>query len=206
MSESMAPLLIDLPTQLLGERVLVRPYQPGDGQALWEAVEESREHILPWLPWGDTHKSPADSEAFVRRNQGRWILREDLPLSIWEKTSGKYLGGSGLHRIDWEVPSFEIGYWLRRSATGQGYMTETVWLICRLAFETLKANRVFIRCATGNLNSAAIPPRLGFQHEGTLRNSVRNASGELCDMMMFAMTPDGYERLRSERQDSTVQT
>ena len=64
MAETVNPILLDLPEQLVGERVLVRPYRPGDGGALWEAVEESREHILPWLPWGDTHKTRADSEAF----------------------------------------------------------------------------------------------------------------------------------------------
>src|SRR5579871_5116998 len=92
------PILLDLPEELCGERVLIRPYRAGDGGALWEAVEESREHIRPWLPWGDTHASPDDSEAFVRRSLAKWILREDLPLSIWERETGRFLGGSGLHR------------------------------------------------------------------------------------------------------------
>jgi RimJ/RimL family protein N-acetyltransferase len=199
MAESPNPIMVDIPSELVGERVRIRPYRTGDGAALWEAVEESREHILPWLPWGDTHKSPADSEAFVRRNEGRWILREDLPLSIWDRSTGRYLGGSGLHRIDWAVPSFEIGYWLRKSAEGHGYMTEAVWLITSMAFETLKANRVFIRCATRNHRSASIPPRLGFVHEGTLVNSLRDARGDLCDIMMFAMTPKCYDYVKSER-------
>lgn len=199
MSETVSPILRDLPTELIGERVIVRPYRPGDGQAVWEAVEESREHILPWLPWGDTHRSPSDSEAFVRRSYARWLTREDLSLSIWHRKSGTYLGGSGLHRMNWDVPSFEIGYWLRRSAVGQGYMTEAVRLICGMAFETLGANRVFIRAATANHRSAAIPPRLGFTLEGTLRSSTRNTRGELCDMLMFAMTPAEYaQRLRGK--------
>ncbi len=186
------PILQELPDELLGERVRVRPYYAGDGAALWEAVEESREHILPWLPWGDTHKSPEDSEAYVRKCQARWLLREDLPLGLWERATGRFLGGSGLHRIDWDVPSFEIGYWLRRSAVGHGYMTEAVRLMCGLAFETLSANRLFIRCAAANQRSAAIPRRLGFVLEGTLRNDKRNTAGELYDMLFFGMTPEDY--------------
>jgi RimJ/RimL family protein N-acetyltransferase len=199
MPNDVQPILVDLPEQLLGERVLVRPFRPGDGQALWEAVEESREHLLPWLPWGDTHRSPADSEAFARKNHARWITREDLPVAIWERATGTFLGGSGLHRIEWDVPSFEIGYWLRRSAVGHGYMTDAVRLLCQLAFETLNANRVFIRVAVGNHRSAAIPPRLGFVCEGTFRNSKRNTRGELCDMLVFAMTPEDYDRMREAR-------
>ena len=191
-------ILIDIPSQLVGQRVIVRPYRPGDGTALWDAVEESREHILPWLPWGPSHKSPDDSEAFVRKCHAKWLLREDMPMGVWDRTGEKYLGGSGLHRIEWGVPSFEIGYWLRKSAQGRGYMTEAVWLITQLAFETLKAQRVFIRAAAGNYRSAAIPPRLGFIHEGTLRNSARNANNELCDMLMFAMTPGEYENRSAE--------
>ncbi len=40
------PILLDLPDEICGERVLVRPYRFGDGRALFEAVEESRDHIL----------------------------------------------------------------------------------------------------------------------------------------------------------------
>lgn len=192
MSAASPPILIELPDQLLGERVLVRPYRAGDGAALWEAVTESREHILPWLSWADTHGLPTDSEAFVRKWHAKWLLREELAVGIWERSTGRYLGGSGLHRTQWDVPSFEIGYWLRHSAEGQGYMTEAVRLLCHLTFETLAANRVFIRVASGNHRSAAIPRRLGFVQEATLRNDTRDARGELRDMLVFAMTPQDY--------------
>jgi RimJ/RimL family protein N-acetyltransferase len=187
--------LREVPNELVGERVIVRPYRPGDGAQLWEAVEESREHLLPWLPWGDTHKSPSDSEEFARKMEAKWLLREDMPAGIWERATGRYLGGTGLHRIDWEVPSFEIGYWLRKSAVGNGFMTEAVRLLCALAFETLGANRVHIQAAAGNLKSAAIPPRLGFVLESTQRNAKRISTGELVDMLVFAMTPTEYKEV-----------
>jgi len=192
MSNDIPPILRDLPSELIGERVLLRPYRAGDGQALWEAVDESREHILPWMPWGDQHSSPRDSEALVRKWQASWLLREDLALGVWERATGRYLGGSGLHRIDWEVPSFEIGYWLRRTAVGHGYMTETAWMLCRFAFEQLSAQRVFIRCGAGNHRSTAIPTRLGFVPEGRMRNANRDTNGALYDMLVFGMTPEDY--------------
>jgi ribosomal-protein-serine acetyltransferase len=48
--------LIPLFEELRGERVLVRPYQESDAQALFEAVAESRDHLRPWLPFADTHQ------------------------------------------------------------------------------------------------------------------------------------------------------
>jgi len=186
------PILRDLPEELSGERVRLRPYRAGDGMALWEAVEESREHLQPWRPWEDHPVSPDETEAFVRHEMVKWILREYLPMSLWEKETGKYLGGVGLYHIRWEVPSFQIGYWLRASAEGKGYMTEAVRLLCDCAFQTLEAQRVEIRCDTRNARSAAIPRRLGFMHDATLQNQSRNSQGELRDDFVFSMTPDRY--------------
>ncbi len=186
------PILRDLPDELIGERILIRPPRPGDGAAIFEAVEESRAEISPWLPWAAKTLAPSDSEQAARRGAARWLLREDLMVGIWDRETGRYLGGSGLHRIDWTVPSFEIGYWLRVSAWGQGYVTEAVQVLCRFAFETLGANRVEIRCDPENTRSSAVPKRLGFRQEAHLRNDVRDGAGALRGTLIFALTPDDY--------------
>lgn len=110
---SQLPVLIPLPDELVGPRVTVRPYREEDAPALWEAVEESREHLAPWLPWVGSYRSPEDAVAFTRRARARWLLREDLPVGIFELASGRLLGASGLHRINWELRT-------SRSATGSG--------------------------------------------------------------------------------------
>ncbi|WP_084178970.1 GNAT family N-acetyltransferase [Fimbriimonas ginsengisoli] len=192
---SREPILIDLPSELRGPRVLVRPYRPGDGAALQEAVSLSREHLKPWMPWADAHTTVDESEALVRRFDARWRLREDLGVGIWDIETGRYLGGSGLHRIDWDVRRFEIGYWIRADAAGKGYVTEAAGLLCQLAFGPLEANRVLIRCATENRRSAAIPIRLGFLYEGTHRNEGRRTDGLLFDMEVYGMTADRWRQL-----------
>jgi RimJ/RimL family protein N-acetyltransferase len=189
------PLLLELPEALVGEKVVVRPWRSGDGLALYEAVQESLDHILPWLPWGPKHSSATESELMVRRWRANWDLREDLSVSVWERQSGRFVGGSGLHRIDWKVGSFEIGYWIRASEAGHGYVTEAVRLLSGLAFDTLGANRVFIRVAVENFRSAAIPRRLGFVLEGTMRNQIRDAHGQLRDAHLFSLTPSEWKEL-----------
>ncbi len=188
------PIQRPLPTQMLSPRLLVRPYQAGDGTALYKAVDEDRAHLARWLPWVDKHTDIAASEETARRMHSRWLNREDLTVGLWEQSSGRLLGGSGLHRCNWEVPSFEIGYWLRRSAEGQGFMTEAVGLLCGLTFGTLEAQRVVIRCDKGNIRSAAVARRLGFIHEATLCGDARDQNGHLCDTLLFSLTPDDYEK------------
>ena len=191
-----APILTDLPEELLGERLLLRPLRPGDGLVIWEAVEESRTQISPWLPWVEKTRSADDSEAAARRGAAQWQTREDLMVGLWDQATGRYLGGSGLHRIDWTVPAFEIGYWLRTSAWRQGYTSEAVRVLCRFAFETLGANRVEIRCDGANQRSLAVPRRLGFVQEATLRNETQEGSGNLRDTVIFALTPADYEQAK----------
>ncbi len=201
MEPTQPPILRDLPDELRGEHVLIRPLRPGDGAAIFEAVEESRAEIGPWLPWVAKTLAASDSEETVRRSMARWALREDLMVGIWDRATERYLGGSGLHRMDWGVPSFEIGYWLRTSAWGRGYITEAVQVLCRFAFETLGANRVEIFCDAKNTRSSAVPKRLGFVQEALLRNECRDGAGELRDTLVFALTPDDYANAKPSWQD-----
>ena len=172
---------MNIPSTLVSKRICLRPYQAGEGVALYDAVNEDRAHLRQWLPWADEHVSPAASEEAVRRFQHRWAQREEWIVGIWERKAMRLLGGSGLNRINWDVPSFEIGYWLRPSAQGQGYATETVALLCRMAFGTLSAQRIVIRCDKGNDRSVAVPSRLGFVEEAVI-----------AEERVFVLTPDDY--------------
>ncbi|CAN5360514.1 GNAT family N-acetyltransferase [soil metagenome] len=187
------PILLDLPAELRGEKVLVRPYRPGDGAALQEAMNESYEHLSRTMPWAKPDATVDETEATVRRFDAKYRLREDMVMGIWHIETGRYLGGTGLHRIDWEVRKFEIGYWIRVSEEAKGYVTEAANLLCELAFGQLEANRVFIRCAADNVRSAAVPRRLGFEHEGTLKNDgIRDGGEELFDIHVFGMTREAW--------------
>ena len=175
--------------ELVGERVVVRPYRPEDAEQHYAAVEESRAHIAPWLPWVGGYASVEDSRDYIARERAHWLLREDLGLGIFERATGRYLGGTGLHPRNWDVGVFEIGYWLRASAEGHGYMAESVRLLTDFALDTLGANRVYIRCDARNTRSANVARRLGFVPEAHLRNEARAADGSLRDTLVFARIP-----------------
>lgn len=175
--------------ELRGERVLVRPYRESDAQALYEAMEESREHIRPWLPFADAHQTVEESRDWILHQMAKWLLREDFVVSVWDQTGQRYLGGSGLHPRNWQIGYFEIGYWLRASAVGHGYMTEVVSLLTDYAFTQWDANRVEIRCDERNVHSAAVARRLGFVQEARLRNHLLATDGSLRTTLIFSQTP-----------------
>ena len=179
------PLLIDLPEQLETERLIVRPPRLGDGPAVNAAIRESIAELRPWMPWAQTEPAVEDTEANLRRAIAKFAAREDLRLQIHLK-DGTFVGSSGLHRINWDVPRFEIGYWVRTSCAGRGYVSEAAAAIARLAFETLRAARVEIRCDELNVRSRRVAERLGFVQEGTLRNEERDPRGELRNTVIYA--------------------
>ncbi len=136
---------------------------------------------------GTAPPTAEEYEELVRRGAARWLAREDLWLMLIRKSDGRWIGGSGLHRIDWDVPRFEIGYWVRASEEGKGYITEAVHAISAFAFEPLRAERVEIRCDALNTRSAAVARRCGYTLEATLRHDCRTPDGDLRDTLIFAM-------------------
>jgi RimJ/RimL family protein N-acetyltransferase len=109
------------------------------------------------------------------------------------KGTGTLVGSSGLHRIDWEVSKFEIGYWCRTRFSGQGYATETVRGIAAFAFDALGVKRVEIRCDPLNRPSARVAERAGFHLEGELRNDALGTDGTLRNTLVFSAIPPGPE-------------
>lgn len=186
------PVIYNLPHELRGRRVCLHPYAPGDGAVVQEAIAESRDHLRPWMGWTDSRSTVQACEAYVRQALAKWITQEDVTIGMWDCATNRYLGGIWLSDIDWSVPSMDIGYWIRVSAQGQGYVTDGVALLCGLAFNTFAAQRVSIRCDAANIRSANVARRLGFVHEATLRSHKRNTMGELTDTLIFALTREDY--------------
>jgi RimJ/RimL family protein N-acetyltransferase len=183
----MNELLREIPTSFETARLSIRCPQPGDGAEMNAAVLESLDELRPWMPWAETAPTVEESEVNVRRGQARYLLREDLWMLLFLKDAHTLVGGSGLHRIDWVVPKFEIGYWVRTRFAGQGYITEAVTGLAAFAFTTLGARRVEIRCDARNERSSAVARRSGFIHEGTLQCDARcHVTGQLRDTLVFA--------------------
>jgi RimJ/RimL family protein N-acetyltransferase len=181
----MNPILLDFPDAFETGRLTIRSPLPGDGAELQAAVAETIADLRPWMSWADHVPTVEEDEELVREARARFMKREDLPLLLFLKGTHTLIGASGLHRIDWDVPRFEIGYWVRRRFAGQGYITEAVRGITRFAFKTLGARRVEIRCDTRNVRSQGVAKRAGYELEATLRNHMVAADGVLRDTLIF---------------------
>jgi RimJ/RimL family protein N-acetyltransferase len=180
------PAQIDVPEEFESDRLLIRAPRPGDGAELNAAIRESLYDLAPWMPWADHVPEVPETEANVCAAYDNYKAKTDLRLQLFLKGTGRLIGCAGLHRIDWSVPKFDIGYWVRSSHAGQGYITEAVNAIAEFAFEKLGAQRVSICMNPRNTRSRMVAERAGFEFEGTLRNDSREPDGSLRDTLVYS--------------------
>jgi RimJ/RimL family protein N-acetyltransferase len=181
---------ITLFEELRGASVLLRSYDDNDASDLFNAVDESRDYLSEWIGFPDGHRTLDQTRDWIVRQKAKWLLREDMPAGIWQIASGHFLGDCRLYPQSWEARSFSLSYWLRKSAAGHGFMTEAVNLWVKFAFETLKANRIEIRCDARNERSAGVARRLNFTLEGQLRNHMLAPDGTLRTSLIFSRIPE----------------
>ena len=167
------PLLVEMPMPIITPRLLIRPAQSGDGQALAEAKQASWPELQKWMEWAndDTQLTEEKSEIFCRQKQADFILRQDIHLNVFDHAQSRIVASTGLHDIDWKGRVFHTGYWVRSDETGKGYATELTNAMIRYAFGALAANRVYIGHFEGNEASQRVIEKLGFEKEGVTKNS-----------------------------------
>ncbi|WP_232337540.1 GNAT family N-acetyltransferase [Thermoactinomyces sp. CICC 23799] len=193
--ERIPPILMDFPHSFETERLWIRLPLPGDGEKVYEAMMETEELLRQWMPWAQTPPSKEQAEINVRQAHSKFLERTDLRFHLFHKETKDFVGSSGLHRIDWSVPKFEIGYWCRKSYMRQGYITEAVRGLSVFAFEILKANRVEIRCDQRNVRSRKVAERLGYRLEGILRNFQVSPDRQLENTCVYAMIAEDFYSL-----------
>lgn len=176
-----------LPTRIVTRRLVLRTPDEADAAAIHDAIRDSFPELNRWMEWALEMPELAATRAFCAESTRQYAEGSACSMLITDTVSGALLGASGYARVDWQVPSFEIGYWCRTACTGRGYVTETVAALTRHAFTSLGARRVEIRMDDRNERSAAVPERLGFELEGVLRHHVRDHHGRLRDTRVYAL-------------------
>lgn len=145
----------------------LRMLEPHHSEQHYALIDANREHLGRWFPWVDAHTSPETVREFIRGNLQKFANEGTIAAGMW--VHGKLSGSIGLHMGPPGTKRAEIGYWIGKGQEGKGYMTQAVLAMLKHGFEELGLNRIEIRCEPSNERSKAIPKRLGFTYEGTLR-------------------------------------
>ncbi|MHC0036836.1 GNAT family N-acetyltransferase [Pseudoneobacillus sp. C159] len=159
-------------------------FQVHHANELFQLVDNNRYHLRRWLPWVDAMLGPEQYHSIIPIWLKQFADNQGVNLGI--RYRGRLVGAIGLHQIDWQNQLTSIGYYLGEGYQGKGIITRAVQALLNYVFFELKLNRVEIRCGVANRKSRAIPERLGFYHEGTIRDG-ENLYGHYHDLMVYSL-------------------
>ena len=188
MSDASKALLLDIPERLETANLTLAATRAGMGRAVHDGLVESMDELKRWMPWARVDQVLEETETHCRDEQARWHARREIDFCFFAKGTGDFVGKGGLHTIDWAVPKFEVGYWIRSSCAGRGIASEATAALVALARDHLGAKRVEITCDARNAPSRRVAEKSGFTLEGIHRNARRDNAGELADKCMYAIT------------------
>lgn len=178
--------------RILTERTLLRCWNPEDAPLLKAAIDASVEHLRPWMPWVQQEPEELAAKAQrLRQMRSKFDLDQDYVYGIFNHDERQVLGGTGLHtRVGHNA--LEIGYWIHVDHINQGLATEISAALTKVAFEVNKVQRIEIHCDPGNFASAAVPRKLGYTHEATLRQRTVGSDGRPSDSMIWTLLASEY--------------
>lgn len=174
----------NLPGELIGQKVILRPRTHQYDEALFQLIDSSRAFLREFLFWVDETRSVEDVCKITNIFQENWKNQKSFEYVFLDKKSGRLVGAGGIHTLSYDHHYAEFGYYLNQNAVGNGYVTEAVQLLEQQLFKR-GIHRLEIECDVNNQASAAVAQRCGFTEEGILRG-VRFAYGSYRDLRMFA--------------------
>lgn len=171
----------------LGESVILRPFMQKDSSLIYATVKANYDHLRTFLHWVTPEFSKLTAKEFVRRTQAD---ARAMTGGSWGIFCGEELAGSiGYVKINWPSRHTEIGYWIGKGFEGRGLITRATQTLINHSFNELGLHRIEIHCARSNRRSRAVPERLGFKKEGTLRQSEWRHD-RFHDMVIYGLLAD----------------
>jgi len=150
-----------MPSELETERLTIRKYKKSDAEELGMVIAANDEHLRPWMQW--MSKDPISLEQRVNIIEvwaSQWDETSDFEYGIYKED--ELIGGVALRkRIG--PGGYEISYWLTKSSTKQGFMTESVKAISIAALELDDVDRIEIHHDVTNIPSKSIPTLLNYE-------------------------------------------
>lgn len=183
------------------ERLIIRKYAEGDGRELYLLLERNnnRDFLRENVEEVSSLKTEREAEIEIRKHAAEWAARDRFVMGIWLKSEYKYVGEIWIEPKKWEVPSFEIGWFLDQGYQGRGIATEAAWRSVEFLFNNLNAHKVIVITRDTNPKSQKLAERLGFRREGYLRES-RIENGKRYGLLYYGMLKAEFVHVVARRE------
>lgn len=175
--------------RLSTERLLLRPLESADAQALF-AVFSDTKVMRYWsgVAWDSIDKA----DETIARYSKALAENESLGLGIVDSQTDELIGTCSLFHLDEQSRRAEIGYGIASASWGKGYMHEALTALINYGFDALNLHRLEADTDPRNAASRRCLERLGFVNEGLLRERwiVNN---EICDTSFYGLLRSDWQ-------------
>jgi len=162
---------------------------------LYNIINTQRTYLGKWLPWVEHTSAEEDSRKFLKDarlfNRGGQKL---ITLIFYKK---QLAGTVGFVYISKEHGYAEMGYWLREDFQGKGIMIKSCQRLIAYCYQHTEVHRIELEAAKDNFKSLAIPQKLGFKHEGIMREGTK-LHGKYIDTELFSLLRWEWERQKND--------
>ncbi len=178
-----------------GAKTRLRAYRREDIDAALAYINdpEVKRYLAPGIPFPLTRE---DEERFFAGNSAN----KDCYSFAIDTLDGRYIGGCGVHQVDWKNSVCEVGIFIGdRALWGQGFGTDAFGVLVRFAFEQMNLNKVRLRVYDYNLRGIKSYLKLGFKKEGVMRQELFK-DGKYHDIVMMGLLREEWTgRMKNEK-------
>lgn len=166
--------MINTIEKIFTPKLVLRPYKLEDAEQLKDAITETLDLLLPWMPWAKEEPQTLEQKrSLISGWKKDWISGKDFVFGIFN-FDGVLVGSTGLHlRVG--PRALETGYWMRKKFQGKGYATEAAYAMTKTGFLFSDIDHMIIKCDPTNKISAKIPVKLEYEFIGEAYSQVHNA-------------------------------
>ncbi|GAB3342217.1 GNAT family N-acetyltransferase [Marilutibacter aestuarii] len=180
------------PPVLEGARIRLRPYRDDDLPAFFALRADPVAMRYGSHPaW--THPDQARDRFESSRHHN--APDRQVCWAIAARDDDRLLGSVALFHINAAQRLADIGYMLETASWGRGLATEATTLALDHAFAALGLRRIEADIDPRNAGSCRLAERLGFVHEGRLRERWEIA-GETCDTSLYGLLARDWKSAR----------
>lgn len=175
------------PVRMQSAQVVLRKVEPADDTALFAAASDPE--VVRFMDWPKVLHL-ADVSARLQQADARWSSGEEYQWAIVDPQSGDVVGTISCRRRGHAV---DFGYFLRRSAWGQGLASAAAGLVVSWLRSEPSVRRIWATTDARNERSIRILERLGLEREGLLRKATirPNIGPDPRDTVLYAWVRPG---------------
>jgi ribosomal-protein-alanine N-acetyltransferase len=173
------------------ERLILRAITIEDAPDMFDYASD--EEVVKHLTF-PRHQTVEDS-VFAIKNFFLTRVDNGVPeaYAIIHKADNKMIGTCDIHKVS-AGDICEIGYVMNRHYQNQGFVTESLIELIKVAFTSIGVRRLEIMHAVENEPSAKVIQKADFRYEGTLRQYLKNKQDGYSDLKVYSILKSEFDK------------